>query len=136
MEPNINNQTSPIQQQPVATSMPPSPVQTASAPQAPNPVVSPQQPNTASIPPSKPRKGMGKGIILIILIAILMAGVIGYIIFAQEKLLSPQSQPASSTIKVIPTSTPTPGVPAVVEELILEDPEVDLGSLDEELTGL
>lgn len=126
MDPN-NNQplgTNPIQQ-PVA----PQPVATATPPVEP---VAPVAPQNMS---ENPKKGMGKGIILLVILLLLAVGIAAYILFAKIQLNKAQKITTENTSTVLPTPTLVPTL-APEEDLEVSSPEADLLELEADVKGL
>ena len=143
MEPNTNQPigTSPIQQ-PAA----PQPAATPPAAQAPQPST-PVQPfgselraaelQAISSPSgdSAPKKGMGKGIILFIILVLLAIGIAVYILFAKNQMNNTQKTTTENSNFVIPTPTAVPTL-TPEEDLEVVNPESDLLDLDTDVKGL
>lgn len=124
MEPNINQPegVNPIPQAaPQPVQAPPStPVQQASSP---------------SSEGSAPKKGMGKGIILIIILVVLVLGIIAYILFAKNQMNNNQKITTGNTSSVLPSPTTVPTL-APENDLEVVNPEADLSDLDADVKGL
>ena len=122
MDPNNNQpiETNPVQQpavQPV-----PVPAQ---------PVVPTSPQNTSE----NPKKGMGKGIILLVIILLLVAGIVSYILFTRDQLNKAQKITTDNSSLVLPTPTLVPTL-APEEDLEVGSPEADLLELDADVKGL
>lgn len=131
MDPNNN--------QPIGTN----PLQQPTAPQpvAPQPVQSPPPTpvsEAGSAPlsgASAPKKGMGKGIILLVILLLLAVGIIAYILFAGAQMKNNQKTTIDNNSTIAPTATTVPTL-APEEDLEVASPEADLLDLDADLKGL
>ncbi len=84
-----------------------------------------------------PKKGNGKGTILLIIVLLLIIGVALYALFAKNQLNSTQT-PINNTSIVFPSPTPTPNLAEAQspEDINVENPEADLQSLDSDVGSL
>lgn len=129
MDPNNN--------QPLGTS----PVQQA----APQPVVAPAQPVPAPSQPvvptspqnvsENPKKGMGKGMILLVILLLLVLGIVSYVLFAKNQMNNIQKTTTDNNSSVLPSPTLVPTL-TPEEDLEVGSPEGDLLELDANVKDL
>lgn len=125
MDPNTNQPigTSPLQQPAVPQAVATPPVQPAA------PIVASQNPNENS------KKGMGKGIILFVILVLLAIGIVIYILFAKNQMNNTQKTATDNNSSAIPTPTSVPTL-APEEDLEIVNPEADLLELDSDVKSL
>lgn len=121
MDPNIN-QSEGVNQMPQA---------------GPQPISAPGQPVAPAAPQTleNPKKGMGKGIILIVILLLLVVGITAYILFAKAQINNTQKTTTDNTSSVIPSPTAVPTL-APEEDLEVGSPEADLLELDASVKDL
>jgi len=132
MEPNNNQPFQPMNTNPLGQPVAPQPV----AP-PPSPIPPEQQPTPGSIIPDNPGQGNNKGILLLIILIILIAGMGYYAMFAKNQINTDQKVATENKTTVIPAATPTPEVtPATVEEVNIASPDADLNGIQTDVQGL
>lgn len=124
MEPNTNQ---PIGTNPI--------VRPAASQSVGTPPVQPTAPVAPQNLSENPKKGMGKGIILIIILVVLVLGIIAYILFAKAQMNKNQKTTADNNSLVLPSPTRYPTL-APENDLEIVNPETDLSDLDADVTGL
>ena len=111
-------------------------------PVAPQPAVTPPVQPAAPVAPQNatdgnPKKGMGKGIILIVILLLLVLGMAGYIMFAKSQLDKTQKAPTNNTSSALPTPSPTASpTPLPENDLEISSPEADIIDIEADVKGL
>lgn len=106
-----------------------------------NPIQQPVAPQPAAtlppVQPDAPKKGMGKGIILLVILLLFVFGMAAYILFAKNQMNSNQKTTGDNNSSVLPSPTATT-VPTPNPENDLEaaSPEADLIDIEADVKGL
>lgn len=123
MDPNNNQPIGTNPQQPVA----PKPVAT--------PPLQPVAPDAPQNADGNPKKVVGKGIILIVILILLVVGMAAYILFAKIQMNSSQKTTTDNSSSVMPSPTAVPTL-APEEDLEVASPEADLIDLEADVKAL
>ena len=150
MDPN-NNQ--PINTNPLGQPVPPAPEPPIAAPSATfvppvqQPIsatpsaqaVPPAAPTATSMPYQNPNNGSKKGVIFIVILLILIAGMVFYVLFAKKQLNTAQKTSTNNTSVAIPTATIAPTAaptPATVDQVNVESPDSSLKDIEGDVQEL
>lgn len=100
------------------------------------PPVQPAAPVVPQNPEGKPKKGMGKEIILIIILLLLVFGMAAYILFVKIQMKNTQKTTTDNNSSVLPSPTVIPPTIAPEDDLEIGSPEDDLLELDANVKAL
>lgn len=137
MDPN-NNQpigSAPVQQS--AAQQPPAPAQPVTPVQSPPSTPVSEAVSAPLSGASAPKKGMGKGVILLIILLLLVIGIAGYVLFAKSQNDKAQKAASNNTSSALPTPSPTASpTPLPENDLEVSTPEADLLDIEADVKGL
>ena len=108
--------------------------QTQTPQQPQNQAVNMEQQTTQYQNPEMLKGKSGRTVILLVVLLIIVIGIAAYLVFVNTMANKPQNAPAATS--VLPSPTPIPATPTPTEEFYVEDPEIDIKTLDDAASTL